>query len=143
MCALLSGGTVKCWGSNYAGELGDGTIGDGSGGPSTPVQVIGLSDVTAIASGDSWHTCALRRDGTVKCWGENSAGELGDGTKVNRSTPVSVVGLADVDVVAAGQEDSCAGLVDLSVWCWGSNSKGQLGDGTTTDSLTPVVVAGL
>lgn len=142
-CALLTSGTVTCWGSNYAGELGDGTTGDGSPGPSTPVAVSGLSDVKAIASGDSWHTCALVGDGSVRCWGYNNAGEIGDGTKIDRSTPVAVVGLTGVAALSVGPENSCAQMVDRTVRCWGSNSRGQLGDGSMIDSSTPVAVAGL
>jgi len=76
-CALLSGGSVKCWGFNYWGELGNGTT-SGYSANSSPVSVTGISTATEIASG-GYFTCALLSGGSVKCWGQNSGGELGNG----------------------------------------------------------------
>ena len=88
-------------------------------------------------------TCAVRGDGTVRCWGRNSYGQLGDGTTTNRSTPVTVVGLTNAIGIAAGSEHTCALDGGGIVFCWGDNYHGELGDGTTTNRLTPVAAVGL
>ena len=135
-CALLGDGTVRCWGANWYGQLGGGTLTEHS----TPVTVSGLSGATAIAAGEH-HTCALLDDGTVRCWGANWYGQLGDGTLTNRRTPVTVSLPLSATAVAAGRGHTCALLGDGTVRCWGNNYSGQLGDGTTDNSRTPVTVS--
>jgi alpha-tubulin suppressor-like RCC1 family protein len=92
------------------------------------------------------HACKLETGKGVSCWGMNSYGGLGDGTKTNRSTPVSVAGLPPGNPVevTAGAYHTCVRFEDGTVACWGGNSNGQLGDGTPSDSrLTPALVPGL
>ena len=144
-CILSTAGAVKCWGSNGWGQVGDGTSGFGNS-RSIPVDVVGLSSgVLSVALGYS-HTCAVTTAGAVKCWGDNNAGALGDGTSYDiRTTPVDVVGLeSGVAAVAPGNHwYTCAVTTAGAVKCWGSNAYGQLGDGTTTQRTTPVDVVGL
>jgi len=139
-CALLGNRTVRCWGDNSSGQLGDGTTTQ----PATlTTAVSGLSTAVGISAGDR-RTCALLDDGTVRCWGNNSFYSLGDGTTNNtRSSPVEVLGLSGVaEIVATGSFHSCARLTNGGVRCWGYNEYGQVGDGTeefVRPSPTPVV----
>jgi alpha-tubulin suppressor-like RCC1 family protein len=130
-----------CWGHNSSSQLGDGTAENSS----FPTSVVGLdADVVAVtANGD--HSCALTTVGQVRCWGYNLAGQLGDGTFVDRATPVPVAGLGlGVRAVAAGNRHTCAITSDTRVRCWGLNAGGLLGHGGTEPaSSTPVLVQGI
>jgi len=118
---------------------GSGTI---NGTDVTDITIICSSVYTAITAGDSY-TIALEIDGTVWAWGNNSIGQLGDGTTIDSTMPVQVSGLTNVTAVAAGSAHTIVLKDDGTVWTWGSNTFGQLGDGTTADSTTPVQVSGL
>jgi alpha-tubulin suppressor-like RCC1 family protein len=139
-CALTKFGQVSCWGHNLDGELGNGTTFDSP----VPQDVMGLPPgIVAIGVGTS-HTCAVTMEGGVKCWGNNSFGQLGDNTTMVAHEPVDVVGLSSgVVAVALGFDHTCAVLTTGAVKCWGGNFYSQLGNGTTTQSLVPVDVVGL
>lgn len=136
VCALRADGFVMCWGSNLSGEIGDGTFVTPRRSPSA---VGGLSEVDQIAIGSD-HSCALKKDGTVLCWGFNFSGELGDGTTTNRNTPTAVPGLSGVARLFAGHNHTCAIKTDGTLWCWGRNKDGELCDGTTTTRTSPTKI---
>jgi alpha-tubulin suppressor-like RCC1 family protein len=137
-CAVTKQGGVKCWGSNFLGQMGTGN----SGSQSVPVDVIGLSGQAVGVAVGGGHSCALMRSGMVMCWGANFCGEIGDGTLTNRKIPVMVSGLSGTaTAVAAGGRHTCA-VVPAGVMCWGGNFDHQLGMAVwgSTYNLTPVLV---
>jgi len=139
-CALLSDGRVMCWGDNGFGQVGISRT-TSRDCDSPPVIVPGLTGVTAISAG-SKHTCALLRGGTVQCWGDNSYGQMGNGTKTGWDSPLmAVTGLTGVTAISAGGGHTCALLSGGAIQCWGNNYYGQLGDGSKIESSVPVAVA--
>lgn len=143
--AVGADGTLYTWGNSDNGQIGDElTITRLS-----PVKI--LKNAVAVAVGDTrqvrsgsyegklgGHTLALLGDGTLWTWGENSQGQLGDGTRTKRNQPVQV--LENVSYIAAGNGFSFAIKTDGTLWAWGSNDFGQLGDGTRTERLQPVKI---
>lgn len=157
-CALLADGSVRCWGDNGRGQIGDGTTAERH----LPTQVSGLdasptplgtgpTTATAITAGDD-HTCAVVGDGSLRCWGGNASGELGDGSTSDRPLPTQVTNLGPppagvtgyIKSVSASRDNTCAVLIDTTVYCWGDNTHDQLGDGigATSVSLRTVALAG-
>jgi len=143
--ALKNDGTAWAWGRNDAGQIGNGTTTDAL----VPFQVQGpggvgfLNNVSAVSVGEV-HSLALLSDGTVRAWGNNDHGQLGDGSTTTRLTPVQVSGLTNVLAISAGGHFSVALKSDGTVWAWGSGQNGQIGDGgSPADRLTPVQVSGL
>ena len=133
-CALLDDGTVWCWGHNnrYQIDTTDTVV-------RQPVVVPGVTGIdtsspyTRIAiDAGNLHTCAIRNDRTVVCWGSNAFGQLGDGNVAMRSGPVDVMGVDDALELDTGANHSCIIREGGSVWCWGDNSAGQVGDGSAS-----------
>jgi alpha-tubulin suppressor-like RCC1 family protein len=139
--ALLEDGTVRAWGDNGSGQLGNGWTANNNGsGSSVPVPVVGLTGVTAIAAG-SFNVFALKSDGTVWGWGSS---RLGNGTYDSSSVPVRVAGLTGVVAIASGNQATYAVKSDGTVWAWGWNGSGELGIGTPEESvLSPVRIPSL
>ena len=116
-CAITTAGEAKCWGKNLYGRVGDGS---NTRIIPSPVTVAGLAaGVLAISPGDE-HTCAITEGGSVKCWGNNGFGQIGDDTTRNKNSPTDVTGLANgIRAIAAGSSTSCAVTESNSVSCWG------------------------
>ncbi len=162
-CALLNDRTVWCWGRNDESQLGYATTDlcpeELASGQTRsvachtfPFQVTGLDHATRVATGSSF-ACAQRDDGTVRCWGANGAGQLGNGLTLPSPTPVAVRGLTGATALAAGARHACAVSMG-KVWCWGANDRGQLGrapasrpcsmaEGAVACESQPVQVQGL
>ncbi len=140
--ALKEDGTVWAWGLNSAGQLGPGGGANGFGAHPTPIQVTGIPSATAIAAGEQWGL-AVAADGTVWGWGDNNAGQLGQGSRNSGRLPAQIPSFGGVATVAAGTNQSVALKTDGTVWSWGDNSSGQLGDGTTTLHMAPARVTAL
>jgi len=138
-CALLSTGAVNCWGRNDGGQIGTGSIGGQS---NTPQTVSNITNAVAIATGGAF-SCALLSTGTVKCWGYNGFGQLGDGTTTTSGSPVNVSNITNAVAISAGTYHACALLSTGAVQCWGYGLDGQIGDGSGTTKLIPTAVSGL
>ena len=145
--ALKSDGSLWAWGDNFNGQLGNGESGNGPDGKSKsssePIMV-GTDTNWAAISAASFPTgepysLALKKDGSLWAWGNNSSGQLGDGTTVLKSVPVKIGTGMDWKTIAAGGSHALALKKDGSLWAWGNNSSGQIGNnGVTTRELTPV-----
>lgn len=141
-CAV-SNGAVYCWGWNGSGQIGN----NSNVAAAVPAQVLGvggtgtLSGFTKVAAGYA-HSCGLKNDGTVYCWGNNQYGQIGDTTFSQANTPVQVVGpsgtgaLSNVTAIAAGGYHTCA-ISNQQAYCWGANSSGQLGNASTVPAAVP------
>jgi alpha-tubulin suppressor-like RCC1 family protein len=149
MCLITHGGEVKCWGLNRRGVLGNGSsssVADVPGETGDGLVAVSLGtgrSVAELSQGvDSEHVCAILDNGSVKCWGRNSSGQLGLGDTVNRGRAANQMGdnLAAVSLgtgrtatqVVTGEAFTCALLDNGSVKCWGNNQYGQLGQGSNT-----------
>jgi alpha-tubulin suppressor-like RCC1 family protein len=170
---LAGGRDLRCFGANDEGQLGEGGWSRGAAikafavgeahtcvayehsrtekayvvcrgravaAPREPILV--AAGVKELAAGAE-HTCALLEDATVRCWGRNDAGQLGDGSTNDATIPVSPVELSSVAQIAAGRRHTCALLENGTVACWGANDRHQLANGTTEGRLRPGLVVGI
>jgi alpha-tubulin suppressor-like RCC1 family protein len=136
-CALLDDSTVRCWGDNARGQLGNGEMG---GIEPTPVVVIGLNNANVIFAG-AQHTCAIDQTGGFVCWGANDDGQIGNDTFGGEQLSyIQVGGLTNVQLATLGSNFTCAyGQLngESGVYCWGGATKGQLGNASTTNTYAP------
>ena len=131
-CALHRAGTISCWGDNSYGQLGSGQTGEELEESAVPVQVADITDAKEIATAQ-WHSCALRENGTIACWGDNDSGQLGSGHTSEEleesAVPVQVADITDAIAIATGKRHSCALREDSTIACWGSdNGLGRFGE---------------
>ena len=133
-CAVVSGGTVSCWGGGGDnGQVGEDVI-------DVPAPVSGLTHVKSLTNNDSGTFCALLSTGQVRCWGQGLDGELGDGAFDNSALPVTVRGITKATQLAASQSSFCVLESTVRIYCWGYNNSSQLGDGLTNESSVPIEV---
>ncbi len=134
VCALLTDGTVRCWGDGASGQMGNGKLTVVN---VTPTQVPLSGSAKGLGCGDQF-CCALLTTGSIQCWGDNTFGQLGDGTTTQRSSPVAVVSLAGsaISISVSKNDTTCALLALGAVQCWGL----LVGSSYST---TPVTISGL
>lgn len=138
-CALHHGGGVSCWGYNLRGQVGNGETGQSV--PS-PAKVRFLQDATRIAAG-SFHSCAVRQNGQVACWGSNGSGQLGDDSRDHSPSVLAVKRLVDAADIDIGMDHGCVVRRSGGLACWGNNEDGQLGTGDLRTRLAPSPTPGL
>lgn len=147
-CALVADGRVRCWGRNASGQVGDGSQVEQrfpslvcATGSYALNDCVAFGGAAALVAGEE-HSCALRSDGQVACWGSNGSGRLGDGTTTARANPTTVCAngnlaggncepLASIAALAAGGRHTCALQTDGRIQCWGDDNLGQTGNGVS------------
>ncbi len=136
-CAKKKDGTLWCWGANFVSQVGNGRISDTV---KKPVQV-GKANTWKSLSLGADHSCAMKKNTGLYCWGYNNHGQLCTGDTANRNKPrlVSSAGTGYLSV-AAGAFHTCGLWSDANIWCWGNNQYGQLGNGNTADQTYPALV---
>ena len=139
-CALLNTGNITCWGNDSCGQLGNGTTTGDITAPPDPITLPTDTTATAITAGDN-HTCALLNTGNITCWGNDTSGQLGNGTHHRQhhrhhQTPSHCPPTRPPPAITAGDNHTCALLNTDNITCWGNDGNGQLGNGNTTGNLT-------
>ncbi|WP_088287056.1 fibronectin type III domain-containing protein [Kineosporia sp. A_224] len=137
-CATQTDHTLWCWGANDLAQLGLGDTTDRD----VPVQVGTDTDWASVAAGAGGHTCALKQDSTLYCWGPGSDGRLGTGTSDDQDTPARVGLDSDWASVSVGADHTCGTRTDDTLWCWGTYGDGALGlgAGDTSNRFVPIQV---
>lgn len=140
-CATRTGGSLWCWGRNLNGQVGNGA---------TVASEAGCANKTGpFDHGTGWsdrvsagvnHTCAVRQDGTLRCWGGNANSQLGDNTTTERTSPVQIGADSDWADVSAANAFTCGRRSSGALYCWGANATGQLGLGDLGTRKTPTLV---
>jgi alpha-tubulin suppressor-like RCC1 family protein len=140
VCGLTAAGEAFCWGAYAAGQLGNAAAEE----QSTPLRSAADLKLTSLALGGNTHTCAIDGQKAAFCWGNDTFGQLGTGTKTNAAqrSPMAVNGGHGFTTLALGAHFTCGLDGAGAAWCWGGNDAGQLGDGTTAEHLEPVAVQG-
>lgn len=141
-CARRRSGSVVCWGNNQLGQLGDGRGVKVGAWSTRPTAVQGLSDAVDVGAGEMF-ACALRRGGTVVCWGEASSGQIDSSGERGFARPKPIAGIAGAISLAVGGQHVCAALRSGQVKCWGRNTEGQLGDGKNASRSNARAVLGI
>jgi alpha-tubulin suppressor-like RCC1 family protein len=134
--AIRADGTLWAWGANSQGQLGIGTLTEID--QLTPLKIGTATDWKELAVGS--HVLALKTDGTLWAWGNNNAGQLGDGTTTARYSPVQIGTATNWKTIASGIGHSLAIKTNGTLWAWGNNQRGQLGDGTNSNKSIPVQI---
>ena len=135
-CALLANQTLTCWGdaNGFRGSAGS---------ASTKSSPTGISGVTLLSKAHGQHMCAKLTDDSVKCWGYNDHGQVGDNSQINRNTPVLISSLAGMIGMSSANHTTCALKSDGTPWCWGWGGFGMLGTGNDADQYVPAAVQGV
>ena len=139
-CAITTGNTVKCWGTDAAGQQGNGA--GSSANVLVPTDVSGVTFMTTLLTGTS-SVCARTVAGDGKCWGTNTSGQFGNGTTTSSVSPVTANLPVGYVAQASGADFACGLSFDGGTRCWGDNASGQLGNGTTTSASSPVAIPGV
>jgi alpha-tubulin suppressor-like RCC1 family protein len=134
VCAIVTNGTIECWGDNANGQLGGGSNAE----EPVPVNYIAGTWQYLFNGGAGNHMCAIKIDGTLWCWGLNGDGQLGNNSYTNAPTPVQVGNETTWVAGAVGHNSTCAIKTGGTLWCWGDNTHGKLGNGSTDPSSVPV-----
>ncbi|HUS22383.1 MAG TPA: hypothetical protein VMZ66_10265, partial [Aeromicrobium sp.] len=132
-CGVRSTGALYCWGDDANGQAGNGAI---TGNVTVPKQITSVTDWKTVSAGGT-HTCAIRSNGSLYCWGNDSDGQVGNGASFGSTTnPVQITSATDWKTVSAKGNDTCAIRSTGKLYCWGDDGVGQVGNGSITGDVT-------